>query len=158
MFLYSACPTQPKRMLVLSSFLIHPKQHFPQNLYLNLSWVSSVVGQIKQHHLSLNFLTKQSCKWTQSAVSSISDPPLQYIYHPHNNPHLPHPTLRVTTRPPTPNLTHLQAPTAPVGFIIKYIHPSGRGSTCGPEFLQGQSPEDSWPHFNTMIELESVKL
>lgn len=47
--------------------------------------------QDPHRHLSPNFLTKPSCKWTQSAVSSISDPPLLYIYiisiitliHPH---------------------------------------------------------------------------
>lgn len=75
-------------------------------------------------HLSGKFLTKPSCKWTQSAVSSISDPPLQFIYHPHNNPRLPH-RPPVTTGPHPPSGT---CRTGGIYYLRHTVHPSGWGS------------------------------
>lgn len=83
LFLYILCMSSPspQKMAILSHVLA---------LRLPSLW-NSFSLQEPHRHLSPNFLTKPSCKWTQSAVSSISDPPLQYIYiisiitliHPH---------------------------------------------------------------------------
>lgn len=102
--LYILCMSSPspQKMVILSHVLAL------QSLRNSFSL------QDPHRHLSLNFLTKPSCKWTQSAVSSISDPPLLYIYHQHNNPHPPSPA------PGWPqDSTHLQALAAPLGFITK---------------------------------------
>ena len=101
-----------------------------------LSAVSSVVGQIKRHHLSLNFLTKPSCKWTQSAVSSISDPPLHFIYHPHNNPHLPLGDHEPPPPPPPP--PPLAPPPPPRGFFHKRNSTGGGGE--GAAGREGRAP------------------